>query len=191
MTLVVDDLGQRQIEAPLRHRSGVHRHAEAGPAGLPALHGHHEHVLGAGAIGRVRMRAPQQHPVEDPHRVQLARPRPEERVPRRRPWRLTDVDEPALLVDPGAPQAHLGWQLVLLPRLRSDRIAEQGLVLPPAEAVVAAVLLVGPADRQIRRPADLVVHDCAVANGGPDDRVAAARQRVEQLIEVASLDDVI
>ena len=118
------------------------------------------------------MRAPEQDAVEDSHRVQLARPGPEERVPGRRPWRLVDVDEPPPLVDPGPPQAHLGWQLVLLPRVRPDRIAEQGLVVATAEPVVAAVLLVGPADRKIRRPADLVIHDRVVANRRSDDRVA-------------------
>ena len=173
------------------YRPGVHRHAEAGPAGLPALHGHHEHVLDTGAIRWIRMRAPEQDSVEDPHRVQLARPRPEERVPGRRPRWLGYLDEPAPLVDPGPPEADLGWRLVLLPRVRPDRIAEQGLVVPAPESVVAAVLLVGQANRQIRRAADLVIHDRVIANGRTDNRVPVARERGEQLVEPRFLDDVV
>ena len=63
------------------------------------------------------------------------------------------------LVDPRLPQLHLGGQLVLLPRVRADRVAEQRLVISPSQPVAAPVLLVGPPDREILGGGDLVVDD--------------------------------
>ena len=43
----------------------------------------------------------------------------------------------------------LGRQLVLLPAVRADGVAEQRLVVAAFDPVGAAVLLVGPADREV------------------------------------------
>jgi hypothetical protein len=43
--------------------------------------------------------------------------------------------------------------------VRSDRIAEERAVVPPPQAVATAVLLVGPAGRQVGGAADLVEDD--------------------------------
>ena len=133
------------------------------------------------------MGAAEQHAVEDAHGVQLARARAHERVPRRLARLLRELGQATVLVAPRAPQAHLGRQLVALPRVRADVVAEQRLVVAAAQAVVAAVLLVGPADRQIRARADLLVDDRTIAHGRTDHRVAATVQRREQLVERVAL----
>src|ERR1019366_3193722 len=73
----------------------------------------------------------------------------------------------------------------LLERMRSDGVAEQRLVVAPAQPIVATVLLVGPSRRKLGGTGDLVVDDRAIADPGPDDRVPALLQRTEQGVEVA------
>ena len=186
---VLDDLGQRQIEAAVGDRAGVHRHAEARTTRLPALDGDDEQIIGSRPVGRIWMAVSQEHSVEDPDPVQLARARTEKRVAWRLPGRLRDFVEPAVIVDKRPPQLHLGGQLVLLERVWSDGITEQGLVLAPPEPVVAAVLLVGPPDRQIAAARNLVIDDRLLTNGGSDDRVAPGGEGAQQRVEVAPFDD--
>ncbi len=77
-----EHLGERDVKAALGGGAGAHRDAEAGVARLRALDRDDEDVLPPGAVGRVGLRAAEQHAVEDAHRVQLARARAEERVAR-------------------------------------------------------------------------------------------------------------
>ena len=120
---VLHHLGQRQVEPRVRGRAGAHRDAEARSARLPALHRDDEHVRPPRLVGRIRMRAAEQHPVEDPHRVQLARARAEERVARRLGRRLDELgqarrprrDAPAT----GAPRAAAGSASTSAGRRRS------------------------------------------------------------------------
>src|SRR5450755_162881 len=184
----VEDLGERQIKAALGYRSGVHRDAEARPACLSALHGDDEHVLGPRAVG-VGMHAAEQHSVEHSDRVQLTRPRPEERKAEGFTWWLGYLAQPTVLVDPRPPELYVRRQLVLLPGVRTDGVAEQRLVVPSPQAVMAAVLLVGPADREIPSGADLVVDDRPIADRGTDDRVTPTSKRPQQRVEIIPLDD--
>ena len=146
-------------------------------------------VVGTCAVGGIGAPPADQHPVEDPDRVQLTRPRAEERISGRLVRRLGDVHERTTLIDPRLPQLHLGRQLILLPRVRSDSVAEQRLVVPAAQAIVASVLLIGPPDRQIGCRRDLVVDDRLLPDRWSDDRVSAPRDRPEQFVEVLPLDD--
>ena len=51
---VVEQLGQREVEARRRARAGVHRRAEAGAAGLPAVDRDEERARGGGPRSRAR-----------------------------------------------------------------------------------------------------------------------------------------
>jgi hypothetical protein len=63
--------------------------------------------------------------------------------------------------------------------MRPDREAEAGLVVAALEPVGAAVLVLGPPDRQRVGARDLLVDDRAITDRGADDRVPPAAQRVE------------
>ncbi len=184
---VFEHLRERDVVAALGGRAGAHRDAEAGVAGLRALDRDDEDVLPPGTIGRIGVRAPEQHAVEDAHRMQLARAGAQERVARGLARGLDQLCQPPVLVAPRAPQPHLGRQLVALPRVRADVVAEQGLVVATAQPVVAALLLVGPADRQVSATVDLVIDDRAIAHGRTEHGVAATMQRCEKLIERIAL----
>ncbi len=187
----LEHLGECDVKAALGGRARAHRDAEAGVAGLRALDGDDEHVLAPGAIGRVGVGAAEQHAVEDSHRVQLARTRAQKRVAPSAAGLLHEFGQPALLVAPRAPQGQLRRQLVALPGVRADGVGEQRLLLETAQPVVTSVLLVGPPGRKIGARGDLVVDDHLIAHRRPDDRVPAARECPEQLVQVVSLERVV
>ncbi len=64
--------------------------------------------------------------------------------------------------------------------MRPDRIAEQRIVVAPDQPVMPALLLVGPAARQIGEPGDVVVDDRPVAHRRPEDAEAAPAQGIEE-----------
>ena len=78
---------------------------------------------------------------------------------------------------------------ILLPRVRSDGIAEIGLVVAAAEPIGASLLLVGPADGQLLEPAHLVEDDRPLRDGRPDDRVALLPEAVDDPAQVGLVDD--
>ena len=80
----------------------------------------------------------------------------------------------------GTPQTLRRHVQELLPRMRPDGIAEQRIVVAALQSVMPALLLVGPAARQIGERGDVVVDDRPVAHRRPEDAVAAPTQRVEQ-----------
>ncbi len=175
---VLEHLGEREVEAVAGPGAGAHRDAEACPARLATVDGDDE-VLASLA----------EHAVEDPHRVQLARARAEERVPGSLA-RLGDLCQAAVLAEAGAEQPHLRRKLKALPRVRADGIAEQRLVVAAGEPVVPAVLLVGPPHRQVGGGPQLAVDDRAVGDGRADHGVPASRERSEELVEALALEDV-
>jgi len=73
--------------------------------------------------------------------------------------------------------------------VRPDRVAEERAVVPPPQAIAAAVLLVGPPGRKVGSPADLGENDRAVTDGGAEERVAALTQGTEDGVECTGLDD--
>jgi hypothetical protein len=77
-------LRQREVEARRGARPRVHRDAEAGPAGLAAVHRDDERALPAGSVPRVGVAATKEHPVLDRDRAQFAGPHSDEREPLRR-----------------------------------------------------------------------------------------------------------
>jgi hypothetical protein len=64
----------------------------------------------------------------------------------------------------GLPEAGPRREQELLPGVRTDRVAEQGGIVAPFQPIRAAVLPVRPAFWQVRRGADFVVDDGAVAD---------------------------
>ena len=93
VAVVVEELGQRQVEAGGDPRAGVHRHAEARPAGAPAVDRHEEGVPPAGLVVGVDVPVAHEDAVLDRHRVQVARAHAHERVARRRLGRI-DLERP-------------------------------------------------------------------------------------------------
>ena len=82
-----------------------------------------------------------------------------------------------------------GGQQVALPGLDADRVSEQRVVVSPPEAVGPAILLVRPADRQVGARLELVVDDRAVADGRPEQPVAAVLKSMQQRVEAGPLED--
>ena len=109
------------------------------------------------------MRSADEHPVENPDPVQLARPRSEERIPRRLGRGFDQLGELAVVLAAGPPEANLRRQLVLLPGMGADVVAEQRLVVAAPQPVVAGLLLVRPPARQVGARLDLAVDDRLVA----------------------------
>ena len=72
--------------------------------------------------------------------------------------------------------------------MRSDHVAEQGLVGAALESVVPGSLLVGPADRQVVDTRNFVVDDGGVTHAGPDDPIATRMQGVEQMLKMRAIE---
>ena len=119
--------------------------------------------------------------------MQLAGADADEGVGRRVVALLGDL-ELAVGAAPGPPELQLGRVQEPLPGLRADRVAEQRLVVAAAQPVGAAVLLVGPADREVVAAGDLVVDDRAVAHRRADQLEAALAQGREELVERTPVD---
>ena len=77
----------------------------------------------------------------------------------------------------------------MLPGTRSDRVAEEGVVVTPPQPVGPPVLLVGPPGGQIPRRGDLVVDDRPLTQRGADRRIAPSSQSLKQLVQGVALDD--
>ncbi len=71
-----------------------------------------------------------------------------------------------------------------LPGMRSDRVAEPGIVVAALQPVTAARLFVGPSARQIVDRADLVIDDRLLRNGGAYDVVALSPEQIKQFLEI-------
>ena len=85
VAVVVEDLGQRQVEAAGHARSGPHRRAEARPAGAPAVDRDEEGVAPARLVVGLDVAVAEEHAVLDRHGVQVAGAHADEGVARRRP----------------------------------------------------------------------------------------------------------
>ncbi len=184
---VADHLGQREVEARARLRPGPHRRAEAGAGGGAAVHGEHEGGLAARAVGRIDEGPAEEDAVLDEDGGELAGPHAHERVARG--GRRLGLGHEAGLRATGPPAHDRRRVQVALPRVGTDRVAEEGSVLAATQAVPAPVLLVGEADGQVLRRVDLVEDDGAVAHGGTEQRVAALAKSAEESVELTSLDD--
>ncbi len=127
------------------------------------------------------MGAAEEHPILDRDRIQLAGAHADEGEPlggdglRHHPHTVG--------VALGVPQAQHRRMQKFLPRMRTDGIAEKRLVVAAHEPVAPAVLLVGPAPRQIGERDDIVVDDGLVANGRTDHAIAPPPQRVNQRLQ--------
>jgi hypothetical protein len=72
--------------------------------------------------------------------------------------------------------------------VRTDRVAEEGLVRAGVQPVAAGVLLVAEASGQVAGVRDLVEHDRAVAEARADQRAAVTAEGVEHRVEPGGLD---
>ena len=134
------------------------------------------------------MGARQEHLVLNRDRVELTGAHADERVARRRGRLLDDLEALAVLPAPRLPQAQIGRVQKLLPRLRADGVTEYRLIVAPSQAIGAAILLVGPADRELRAGAHVAIDDRAFTHRRPNHLIALTGNRREQPIEDAALD---
>ncbi len=72
--------------------------------------------------------------------------------------------------------------------MRPDGIAEQRVIVPPLQAIAAAILLVRPAGGQIVHPFDVIIDDGIVAHGGTEDAEAVVAQGPDQRRQAVEAD---
>ena len=78
---------------------------------------------------------------------------------------------------------------VFLPGMRSNRIAEIGFIVAALEPIGAPLLLVRPADRQLRQAAHLVEDDGPLRDRRPDDDVSLLPKTFDDLAQDRFFDD--
>ena len=98
-----------------------------------------------------------------------------------------DVDAGGVAL--GAPQAQQRRVQEALPGMRADGVAEQRVVVSALQAVMAAVLLVGPAGGQVGDRLDIVIDDRVVAHGRAEHAEAVRAQAGDQGGEPIPRDD--
>lgn len=141
--VVVEQLGQRQVEATRGTRSRAHRDAEAGARGIAAVHGDQQHLVPPPGVHRVDGRPLDEHAVLDGDGRQLARAHTDEGIAGHR--RRVVEDPNTSVVGPfGRPHRVGRREQVPLPRVGTDGVAEQGVVVTARQPVVPGRLLVGP-----------------------------------------------
>ena len=181
------ELGQGQVEAGGRPRSGVHGGAKAGAPGLGAVHRHHEDAPSATLVVRVHVGALQEHLVLDANGRKLARPDADEGQRRGLFLGVEHLEPGAPPL--GAPEHERSWVKELLPGVGRDGVAEERLVVPARQPVPSGFLFVRPAFGQVADRADVVVDDRAVAEGGPQVSIAALAQPGQERIEARPVQD--
>ena len=142
----VEQFGQRQVKSGPGTGAGAHRRAEAGLAGLRAVHRDDERAVAAGRVPRARLA---EHAVLDRDSVQVTRVDAQERVPGRLVVIGTDV-EPVRRAR-GRPQPLPRRMQEALPALRPRGVPEDGGVGAAAQPVPAGCQRYSPAEGQFRR----------------------------------------
>ncbi len=137
--LPVEQLGQHEVGAVLGARPGVHRRAEARPAGRATVDRDDEGAFAAAGIVAVDIGALEEDAVLDPDRVEIARAHADERE---RPVGRRLLDErDRRVVRTRAPQAHARGEQPALPGVRGRREPEECVVVTADEAIPRSLLL--------------------------------------------------
>src|SRR5271165_4389779 len=187
MAGLVEELGQRDVEAGVGLRTGSHGHAETGATSLATIGGDDEGPFAPRLIVRVDIGPAEEDAVLDGDRMEVAGAHADECKRRCRLGVVVDGNAVAVLRRP--PQADARWVQEFLPGMRADGVAEKGIIGAALDAVSAAVLDVGPASREVGDTLNIVEEDRLIAEGRPDDAVAAPRQRFDQRLEAAAGQD--
>ncbi len=145
--VAVEELGQGEVEAVGRSGPAAQRGAEAEVRGVAAVDGDDEHVGAPRGVVGVLEAAAEEHAVLDRDRRDLARLHAEKRRRLRR--RRLLLDRESAVAAARLPEAHARGQELALPRVRPDRVAEDGVVVAPREPVGAGRLLVRPAGGEV------------------------------------------
>ena len=77
MTILLDKLGQGQVETRLDLRPGIHRDAKTGTARLTAIDRDNEGVIPPNFVGLVEVLSGKKHPILDGDCTQLASTHPD------------------------------------------------------------------------------------------------------------------
>ena len=176
---VLGELGEGEVEAALRTRARSHRRAEARAARLAAVDDDDEGPLATERVVALDVAALEEDAVLDRDRVQVAGSGTEEG--QRPVGRRLLLDHRCRAVRRrGAPEADARGHELLLPRVRADRPAEDGVVVATLDPVGRRLVMRRPAVRQLVGGRDLVQHDRAVAHGRADHAIALLPQRVHE-----------
>ena len=73
--------------------------------------------------------------------------------------------------------------------MRPHRISKERFVVAFPEAVLSAILLISPCDREIIGGCQFVINNCPFANPRPDEAITLRAKSVKQSLEPAALDD--
>ncbi len=123
MPPVLQQFGERKIEAGSRLRSGIHRGAEAGTTSRTAIDGYEKHAFAPRLVAGINELTIEEHFVLDRDRVQFAGAHPEESIP----WRgalFFRQDSQFLSIARRLAQP-LSWRIKeLFPGMRADDVAE-------------------------------------------------------------------
>ncbi len=173
-------LGERHIKSRphFAARACVHRRAEASTGGLRAIDGDDKAILSPRLVDRIDIGSFQKDAILHAQSCQFAGPYAHEGVPRRRVAR--NLHLPAAGRAIGRGQGGQRGEQIPLPRVWSDDISEQGVVVTAFQAVFPGFLHVGDAARQIVYRPQLVVDNRPLRHGRADDSVTIAQQHVEQ-----------
>src|SRR6266508_4752012 len=177
----VQQLCQREVE-PSRHAwTRRHRDAEAGPPGLPAVHGDDERRRAARGIIRIDAGALEEGPVLDRNGVKVAGACADQRETRRRRVLLDDREAATLAL--GVPQPQPRNEEELFPRMWAERVPEERIVAAPTQPIRARLLDLGPARREIRETRNFSIDDRPVAHGGADELMPLVAESLKQAAE--------
>jgi hypothetical protein len=87
------------------------------------------------------------------------------------------------------PESNARREQKLLPRVRPDRIAEAGFVLPATQPIGCGLLALRPPDRELRGGFQIVVDDRPVADGRSENAVPALSEGTDEGFKRFGLDD--
>src|SRR5665647_1882011 len=185
--VLVEQLGQREVETLIGDRAGAHRDTEARASRVGAGQRHDERGLAPCDVCRVGHLPLREDAVVDRECMQVAGPNAEQC----QALRVDDSGCHLLLgADPStAPQQLARGEQQGLPRLRTRGEGEQRLVVALAQPVAAGVLEISHAARKLIDRLDLGVDDGAVTHGRSDDSPPAFAEQVDQRLQPGNKQD--
>ena len=163
-------LGESEVEGMAHRRARAHRVAEAGGHRAAAVHRHDEKLLPPGCVGGIDMLAPHEHTVLNPERLEVAGPHANHGQGR--------LVVSQILLRPRATRPREsgdrfpGRKQKVLERVGAHHVIKgAGLRVEP-QPIVAAVLLVEPAGREVMGRSQVAEHHRPVGHLRPHNAVA-------------------
>ncbi len=184
MPPALEDFRKREIEAASRFRPGLHRNTKTGAARLAAIDRDDENILPPRLIRRIDKLSAEENLVLNGNGVQFAGAHAKKSQLGREG--LFREHLKTIRRAPRAKEPLLRREEKLLPRMRPNDVTEKRVVAAFLQAISSAVLLIGPTGGKLFRAGQRVVNNRAIAQGRPDDLIAARLQRRKQTRQLRS-----